>query len=367
MDQSQAQHIWKMLDDMAASDPQAYKQFVEKNIQAGMEEMKTEKQQKIEELSIVPQFAYSMKIWGNLLKQSINELESKLLLKQNELKQENFQFDKLEKRTKFYINLLHHDRVMGAFDKNDNPTDIPSQYNLIPLSISDVQIGKSASFNTQVYYYDIVINTDVFKKINRQILQSIIIDTLQKRIEGDKNPAKFTFFKAHYKFEIPSLKIINKQYKYCGPKKQLKLLLEPQADKEGRRFPKTQNPVENKIEQNLSFTRQQGPLDNLILNAQNQTQQGPQKKVLIEEIDTKNEVEKYQVVHEKDKIIITINVNVENFQDIDLNISSKGLKLTTVMNEKIELDFGCLVDDEHPSAKWNKKQKQLKIVVNKIL
>ncbi|CAD8211474.1 unnamed protein product [Paramecium octaurelia] len=366
MDQSQAQHIWKMLDDMAASDPQAYKQFVEKNIQAGMEEMKIEKQQKIEELSIVPQFAYSMKIWGNLLKQTINELESKLLLKQNELKQENFQFDKLEKRTKFYINLLHHERVLGAFDKNDTPTDNPAQFNLIPLSISDVQIGKSTSFNTQVYYYDIVINTDVFKKINRQILQSIIIDTLQKRIELDKNPVKFVYFKAFYKFEIPSLKIINKQYKYCGPKKPLKMLLEPQADKEGRRTPQVQNPREN-IQQNLSFTRQNDSLNDLILNAQNQTQKKAPNKVLIEEIDTKNEVEKYQVVHEKDKILITINVNVENFQDIDLNISSQGLKLTTIMDEKIELDFGCQVDDEHPSAKWNKKQKQLKIVVNKLL
>ena len=40
---------------------------------------------------------------------------------------------------------------------------------------------------------------------------------------------------------------------------------------------------------------------------------------------------------------------------MDLNVSSYGLKLTTILNEKIELDFGCEVDDEHPSAKWNKK------------
>lgn len=35
----QAQHIWKMLDDMAASDPEAYKKFVQQNIQTGVEEM----------------------------------------------------------------------------------------------------------------------------------------------------------------------------------------------------------------------------------------------------------------------------------------------------------------------------------------
>lgn len=64
----QAQHIWKMLDDMAASDPEAYKKFVQQNIQTGVEEMNKERQEKAESISITPNFGFCMKIYGNLQK-----------------------------------------------------------------------------------------------------------------------------------------------------------------------------------------------------------------------------------------------------------------------------------------------------------
>ena len=36
---SEAQHIWAMLDDMAQSDPQAYKNFVAKQMEEGRKAM----------------------------------------------------------------------------------------------------------------------------------------------------------------------------------------------------------------------------------------------------------------------------------------------------------------------------------------
>lgn len=38
-----ANNIWKMLDDMANSDPEQYKQFVNKNINEGFTDMKQKK------------------------------------------------------------------------------------------------------------------------------------------------------------------------------------------------------------------------------------------------------------------------------------------------------------------------------------
>jgi hypothetical protein len=39
----QAGHIWKMLDDMAASDPDGYSKFVQNNIKQGVEDIKKQK------------------------------------------------------------------------------------------------------------------------------------------------------------------------------------------------------------------------------------------------------------------------------------------------------------------------------------
>ncbi len=42
-DLSMANNIWKMLDEMANSDPDQYKKFVEKNMKEGFEDAKQKK------------------------------------------------------------------------------------------------------------------------------------------------------------------------------------------------------------------------------------------------------------------------------------------------------------------------------------
>ncbi len=37
---TQAQHIWKMLDDMADNNPAAYRKFIDKQLQDGRDQMK---------------------------------------------------------------------------------------------------------------------------------------------------------------------------------------------------------------------------------------------------------------------------------------------------------------------------------------
>lgn len=71
----------------------------------------------------------------------------------------------MDKRVKFYINILRNERVLGAYNKLNQETEDPKEFNLIPLSISKVDVTKSQSFGTNVYNFDIVINDEVYKKV----------------------------------------------------------------------------------------------------------------------------------------------------------------------------------------------------------
>ena len=45
-----------------------------------------------------------------------------------------------------------------ALDKDNNEVIDPTKYDCIPLSFSIPIIGKSASFSTAIYFYDVVVN-----------------------------------------------------------------------------------------------------------------------------------------------------------------------------------------------------------------
>ena len=49
-----ANNIWKMLDQMSESDPEQYKQFVQKHMTEGLEEAKEKKEEKNKPYKIVP-------------------------------------------------------------------------------------------------------------------------------------------------------------------------------------------------------------------------------------------------------------------------------------------------------------------------
>ena len=57
-----ANNIWKMLDDMASSDPTQYQQFIEKNLKQGLEDAKHKKEEKQKPFKVkcIPGFCISM-------------------------------------------------------------------------------------------------------------------------------------------------------------------------------------------------------------------------------------------------------------------------------------------------------------------
>ena len=54
-----------------------------------------------------------------------------------------------------------------ALDKENNEVTDPTKYDCIPLSFSNPILGKSASFGTAIYFYDVVVNDQVFAAMNK--------------------------------------------------------------------------------------------------------------------------------------------------------------------------------------------------------
>ena len=65
-DLSMANNIWKMLDDMAESDPDQYKKFVQKNVQEGIEEVKHKKDEKEKPYKVRPQTGFCLTMTATL-------------------------------------------------------------------------------------------------------------------------------------------------------------------------------------------------------------------------------------------------------------------------------------------------------------
>lgn len=109
-----AEHIWKMLDNMADSNFEEYKQFVSKHVTQGLQEINKEKEEKIKQKKITPKEGLLIKFRGNLKEFQIKEEDEKRDFLQNLLiKNENngkAKFVAFEKEAKFYLNICYSDK-----------------------------------------------------------------------------------------------------------------------------------------------------------------------------------------------------------------------------------------------------------------
>lgn len=65
-DLNMANNIWKMLDDMANSDPDQYKKFIEKNMKEGFEDAKQKKEEKEKPFKVKVRPGFSINMVANL-------------------------------------------------------------------------------------------------------------------------------------------------------------------------------------------------------------------------------------------------------------------------------------------------------------
>lgn len=102
-----------MLDNMADTNYEEYQKFVSKHISEGLEEMKKEKTEKINQKKITPKEGILLKFSGNLKELQIKEKDDKnsflsnLIINESKKEPSNLNF---EKRAKFYLNLCFHEK-----------------------------------------------------------------------------------------------------------------------------------------------------------------------------------------------------------------------------------------------------------------
>ena len=108
-----AEHIWKMLDNMADSNYEEYKQFVNKHVSHGSDKLKEENNQKLNEKKIVPKIGILLKCNATLKefqikeKEEKNELLNKFMMKSDKNDAAPLKF---EKDIKIYLNLCKSDK-----------------------------------------------------------------------------------------------------------------------------------------------------------------------------------------------------------------------------------------------------------------
>jgi hypothetical protein len=80
-DMNMANNIWKMLDDMAASDKDQYKKFIEKNINEGFEDVKQKKEEKDKPYKVKVKPGFSISMTANLNEKPLeNAINQKVLI-----------------------------------------------------------------------------------------------------------------------------------------------------------------------------------------------------------------------------------------------------------------------------------------------
>lgn len=112
----QANQLWKMLDDMADSDPDGYKKFIDTNMKKGMEVMKKEKEQKkaplMRQISS-KKFGIQLQYWlelseHDLSDSDISDQHKKFLVPEGEPEKEKNLKEEILKEGKLFINLFFH-------------------------------------------------------------------------------------------------------------------------------------------------------------------------------------------------------------------------------------------------------------------
>lgn len=57
-----------MLDEMSTTNPEQYKQFIDKNLKEGFSEMKETKEKEVQTKMVLPTPAFVLKIYGKLIR-----------------------------------------------------------------------------------------------------------------------------------------------------------------------------------------------------------------------------------------------------------------------------------------------------------
>lgn len=188
-----ATEIWKMLDDLSEKDPNAYKKFIQNNIEKGKEYIHSEaKKLNITYTPSHSDFKAAFKIGATVTNNVEQTTQAALLVntesttRQKSLKEESI----------FVISIFGHEKVKdssAAFDKllktyTGYTVHAPTQIDRIDYYISQIE-GKN-DFGSQKYFINVLVNAYLVDKILSkgdmavQLLFSLVISEMNYLINN---------------------------------------------------------------------------------------------------------------------------------------------------------------------------------------
>jgi hypothetical protein len=119
-DLKMANNIWKMLDDMADSDPSQYENFIEKNLKEGFDDAKQKKDEKDKPYKVKPNAGFLLTMTASLNEKPLETpLNEKVLITKEPWAEVKKNF---ADKVKIYFNITHCDRIKDAKSKNSGKT-----------------------------------------------------------------------------------------------------------------------------------------------------------------------------------------------------------------------------------------------------
>lgn len=384
----QMNNFWNYLDDLAEKNPEEYKKFIQTQMKKGIETFGPSKQEKQnKEFKVTPYLCLRFKptkvlkqihsdpndiqIHDNAIKNEMKEIPQ--IQFGNEFASDAFSSKVLQDR-KIYLNILTSEEYFaptddqGNFLSGDKLKD-ENNWRYIPTEFR--YNGKNDSMSgTRCDYYDVIINSFVIEKVKKD-------KALYKTILGYVVRKFVIFLSDKYELYTNSVKIVQeKKYKSLtsrpdifkstlGEKNKLTTPPQPQA-----------KPKVEEVQREIKIT----PTE--IQNASNPPLEGKEeKKVVIEEVGAVNK----QIIPLKKKILNNHQMEVQfmfdefehlkGISEIDLQISENGIiihldsphYIIDKNYEPVEMKFNFKVDPDKCTAKYNKKEKLLTVVIERII
>ena len=422
---AQMGNFWKYLDDMSTENPEEYKKFISEQMKKGLNQKIEDKKDETKEIFLKSKTFLCLRFKiSKILKEKNAEKEKDIKIFDTQTNSHSdmlaipkilFSFEwqseafgpKIIEEPKVYLNIIHSEEFLGPLDDNNKPLQNPENdkdWKYIPTEFrynnkKNCMSGKRCDFYEMMVSFKVIEAIAKSEELKRSILAYFV--------------RKFTIFLNNkYELYTKNVKILkSKKYKsvkslpddfiYKPNAKYGSVIINntdsgDTATGQSTSLPPAKNFFdipENKINiphasENFtntpSFYNMKGN-DNKN-NKNNKSTKGEgikeenaqqlKKKIFIEEITkkTKRFVEiKKNVLdqnHMEVKFILDNFDEVESIKDIDLQVSDNGIKLLLEKvpedeYEPVDMNFDFTVDPDKSIAKFDKKNKILKLILFK--
>lgn len=383
---SQINNFWGYLDELAEKNPDEYKKLISEQMKKGFESHSTPKDESVpeeKEIKVRPLLCLRFKVLQihkhkekddsiKIHDGSVNMKELPKILFSFEFQSSSYQ-EKILVEPKIYLNIVYSDKFKEPTDENGrelkNPRD-ENYWKFIPTEFRYNGKKLSMSSNLKCNFYDVVVHSIVVEKMlsSEEMKKSILAYMVRKFS---------VFISDKYKLWVDNVKILkDKNYKSLKPVPQI-FKLNNQTKSANSVPGKSNPPAKNFLEENkikVPAKSENFPHTSTFYNI-DKKKEPENKKILIEEVGDKKNIEIKKKVVSKTEMEVKFDFSAFDgitLKDIDLQISEKSVKLHLEDEERfikgkdydpVEMDFDFLVDPDECTAKFNKINKTLAVIL----